>query len=259
MNLRQAAPYALAGVLALALARPGSAACSAGSGQKTAALIELYTSEGCSSCPPAEQTLARLQASARGGSEWYALALHVNYWDYLGWQDPYAQPIFSERHHWLVQANRQRVVYTPHFFVSGAEISGQEAALRAELARVNRNPAGAHIQLDLTEAADGVQQVHASARAAGNGEPLALYVALAENHLVSRVARGENGGATLSHEHVVRSWMGPFPLFDGSAQMQQDLSDADNRRLAHGELVAFVENQQTGQVLQALGLASCKP
>jgi hypothetical protein len=200
-----------------------------------------------------------LRSTLGEAPQWYALALHVNYWDYIGWQDPYAQAIFSERHQWLVQSNRHRVVYTPHFFVSGAEQPGQPEALRSELARVNADPAGARIRLALTEAGQGGLNLQVSASAPAGDDTLELFVALTENHLVSNVARGENRGATLTHEHVVRSWMGPFRLVDGSAQQQLALSAADQQRFAHGELVAFVQNERTGQVLQAVGLPACTP
>jgi hypothetical protein len=124
---------------------------------------------------------------------------------------------------------------------------------------VNRDPAAAQIQLALSNAGNGGLRVQASAQAPGSTDALALYVALTQNHLVSKVARGENGGSTLTHEHVVRSWMGPFRLVDGSSQMQVELSAADQGRLAQGELVAFVENERTGHVLQAVGLPACRP
>ncbi len=248
----------LAATFAWALASPGGAACIVRSGPQTAALVELYTSEGCSSCPPAEKILAQLGRGADRGA-WYALALHVNYWDYIGWQDPYAQAIFADRQRWLVQTNQHRVVYTPHFFVAGTEVAGEEEALRTYMAQVNQRPAAADIELGVTDAGGGALRLQAAAHAANGADPLALYLALTEKHLVSRVARGENGGATLTHEHVVRTWLGPFALLDGTTRVQHELTVADKQRFERGELVAFVENERTGLVLQAVGLPACTP
>lgn len=245
--------------VALSAAGASQAACSAHSGAQTAALIELYTSEGCSSCPPAEKTLASLPQLLGDPTRWAALALHVDYWDYIGWQDPYAQAAFSERQHWLVQANHHRTVYTPHFFVNGAELAGGAGELRQALDRVSRTPAAAQVQLQVADAPDGALRVQASASAPTQGDPLALYVALNQGNIESKVARGENGGSTLHHQHVVRSWMGPYPLADGAARVQHDLDPAERGRFEQGELVAFVENQRSGAVLQVVSLGACKP
>ena len=109
-------------LLAATLPASAGAACDARSGPNTAALVELYTSEGCSSCPPADRQLSHLADSLDASAEVVPLALHVGYWDRLGWADRFAQDRFAQRQDWLVQANRQRTVYTPQFFVAGAEI-----------------------------------------------------------------------------------------------------------------------------------------
>ncbi len=112
------------------------AACDARSGQKTAALIELYTSEGCSSCPPADQQLSRLRQALDPAAEAVPLALHVDYWDYIGWKDPYAQAAFGERQNWLVQANQHKTIYTPQFFVGGTEVRSWRGGLREQVRQV---------------------------------------------------------------------------------------------------------------------------
>ncbi len=259
MNTVPAIVGVTAALMAAMLPSAAAAACSAASGARTVGLVELYTSEGCSSCPPAERTLARLGAAPQGGRDWVTLAWHVDYWDYIGWRDPYAQPAFAERQHWLVQANGHRTVYTPHFFVNGVESDSEVDALRDELTRLEAKRADADIHLDVAPAASGGLQFSAAAQARASADPLALYVAVTENHLVSKVARGENGGATLAHEHVVRSWMGPFPLVDGAALVHRELSAADAGRFSRGELVAFVEDQKSGRVLQSLALPACTP
>ena len=99
----------------LALAQGGS--CSARSGDAVTPVIELYTSEGCSSCPPADRWLSRLKAD----TPVVALAFHVNYWNYLGWRDPYATAETTDRQHRIRAATNGKYVYTPHVVVNGGD------------------------------------------------------------------------------------------------------------------------------------------
>ena len=105
------------GVVILACMSDASRACNTGSGPDRAALVELFTSEGCSSCPPADQRLGRFPDREPGADKVAALAWHVDYWDYIGWKDTLAQAAFSARQRWLVGANRHATLLTPHFFV----------------------------------------------------------------------------------------------------------------------------------------------
>src|SRR5229473_3943230 len=104
-------------ILAIALLMPtvSFAACDVKSGPKAAALVELYTSEGCSSCPPADRQLSRLREALDPTAVVVPLSLHVDYWDYIGWKDPFARGEFAKRQTWLAHANQQGFVYTPHF------------------------------------------------------------------------------------------------------------------------------------------------
>ena len=95
------------------------AACDLTSGPKTAALVELYTSEGCSSCPPADKRLSQFPSTQYPYSQVVPISLHVDYWDYIGWREPFAQAQFAERQSWLVRTNGHKTVYTPHFFCLG--------------------------------------------------------------------------------------------------------------------------------------------
>ena len=96
--------------------------CVSESGPSTAALVELYTSEGCSSCPPAERWLGGLPALPR--HRVVPLALHVDYWDYIGWKDPYAKREFSLRQRKLSQLQRMALVYTPQVMLQGRDFRG---------------------------------------------------------------------------------------------------------------------------------------
>jgi len=257
MKLGTAAIWTIAGISALVPPGTAFAACNVHSGQRTAALIELYTSEGCSSCPPADQELTHLRGSLGPDAEEFALALHVNYWDSIGWPDPYAQGIFSERQRWLVQANHHGVVYTPHFFVSGTEQPPGEDTLREEVRRVNARPAQADIQLAANQASNGGLALEAVAHAPASTDPVALYLAIAESRLVSQVLRGENGGKTLTHDHVARIWLGPIAFSGGEARLHRETALPREANFAQLEVTAFVQDERTGRILQAVGLQPC--
>ncbi len=228
------------------------AACEIASGPKTAALVELYTSEGCSSCPPADRQMRRLREALDPGAQAVPLALHVGYWDYLGWKDPYADPAFAGRQEALVRANRQRTLYTPQFFVNGVELRAARTSLREAVRRLNETAATADIRLSASAPSKDMLRLSARASAAG-GAPLDLYVALAESELASQVARGENAGVTLEHDHVVRQWLGPVRFTGAAAHLERGLRLPAAWNRSHLELAAFVQDPATGRVLQAVG------
>lgn len=243
-------------------------ACAVDSGPTTRALVELYTSEGCSSCPPADQRLSGLPDARLSAEQVVPLALHVDYWDYIGWSDPYAQAVFGERQRWLVKANRGSTVFTPHMFVSGKEVSDWRNGLLLEVQRVARLPARAQLRVraEATKAAKaGMLNIDVEASATTSvqatpqptAHPLALFIAITEDGLVSRVKAGENAGATLSHEHVVRRWLGPTELVRGSAAIHQTI--ALDARWQRGQLgvVAFVQDMSSGEVLQVVASGHC--
>ena len=241
----------------IGFAATGYAACDARSGPKTAALVELYTSEGCSSCPPADRQLSRLRQTLDPAAEVVPLALHVDYWDYIGWKDAYAQEAFGERQSWLVHANQQKTVYTPQFFVGGSELRSWQGALRDKVRRLNILPAAAAIRVQADVNASGALALRADARTPAGAGPAALYLALAESGLATKVMRGENGGATLMHDHVVREWIGPIRLAGGAAQAQREIALPEVWNRAQLEVVAFVQDERSGSVLQALSAQHC--
>ncbi|HEY5365726.1 MAG TPA: DUF1223 domain-containing protein [Casimicrobiaceae bacterium] len=241
----------------LAMPTMAVAGCDAQSASVTAALVELYTSEGCSSCPPADARLSHLDRALEAGAKAIPLALHVGYWDYLGWNDPFAQDAFARRQEWLVHVNHHATVYTPHFFVGGTEIDLAPAALPEAVQKVNATRAAANIRVQARIGADAQLVVDADATTAARARPAALYVAVTENGLTSQVARGENGGATLHEDHVVRAWLGPFDLSAGAVHAQRTLALPAGWKRDQLDVVAFVEDPQTGAVLQAVSAASC--
>jgi hypothetical protein len=122
------------------------AACERSSPPHTVALVELYTSEGCSSCPPADRWLSGL-AARYGADRIVPLSLHVDYWDYIGWQDPYAQRQFGERQRELGRFATSPTIYTPEVFVGMRELRNwrDPVTFDRRLQEINRQPAGAEI------------------------------------------------------------------------------------------------------------------
>lgn len=163
----------------------------------TPVLVELFTSEGCSSCPPADQALAFLaDKQPVGGVEVVALSFHVDYWNRLGWADPFSRAQYSERQ--SVYARGSGEVYTPQMVVDGeAAFVGSQ---RAALAALEKKKGAPRVSLPLSVRAKGRALEVTVAVPAG----LEVWVALAEDGLVSRVTAGENEGKTLPHAWVVR-------------------------------------------------------
>lgn len=249
----------LKAILAMSLLSPtfSWAACDVQSGPRTAALVELYTSEGCSSCPPADKRLSEFPAGAYGSDKVVPISLHVDYWDYIGWKEPFAQPQFSERQSRLVHANGHKTVFTPHFFVSGKEVRDWRGRLDTELNRITSTPARASIRIHAESRAAGAISVAGSATAMSDSSHLALFVALTEDKLTSSVLAGENRGITLSHDHVVRHWIGPVALNGGHIDFKDKVMTRPAWNAARLGIAAFVQDLGTGQVLQAVGASQC--
>jgi hypothetical protein len=256
------------GVLAAALAASVQGAqCVAKSGPNTAALVELYTSEGCSSCPPADRWLSGLSAQGYVPERVVPLALHVDYWDYIGWKDPYAKRAFSQRQRKLTQLQRLALVYTPQVMLQGRDFRGWGTpAFEQALAQINARPARADIALELLPPGSSTLMVRVSAtlvdasQAEGAGpkpEEAHLYLAAYESRPESRVSAGENRGRTLSHDHVVLEWQGPLAFSGPRLTQERALPLLPGAQRANSGVVAFVQNRRTAEVLQVLMLPSC--
>jgi hypothetical protein len=263
---------ALGACFASGLATAAGAVCTARSPAHRVALVELYSSEGCNSCPPADDWLSQWKNS--GATQGIVpLALHVDYWNSLGWTDRFSQHRFTERQQTLTDLAGGHVLYTPEIFVAGRELRdwSRPDSFQSRIGKLVAEPAQAHIALQLTPQAKGAFDVDAqfasnAAQAAGS---LNGYLAVYENSLTSHVGAGENSGVTLHHERVVRQWIGPVPLVGGNAQIRRVLrlgeADAGTKADASADapagrfgVVAFVENDATGDVLQVAELAACE-
>lgn len=250
---------ALAGLLLLAwntcllAATPG---CSASSGSIRAALLELFTSEGCSSCPPADRWLSELRGNTGSQSQLVPLAFHVDYWNQLGWTDRYSKPVFSARQRWIADVNHTRLIYTPQFVLDGKDWRPTRDGMPG-IHYDRKSTAELHLELEL--AMDGQLEVRGEARMRTPIDGAQVYLALYENNLASRIDAGENAGSQLTHNFVVRDLFGPIRLpASGVSSVRHGFSlSADWKRDNLG-VSAFVQNARTGEVYQALQRPVCK-
>jgi hypothetical protein len=174
-----------------------STTCRATSGKNVPAIVELYTSEGCSSCPPADRWLSQQIANTDYSTKMIALAFHVDYWDYIGWKDAYARADFGTRHSSLVRANGSSTVYTPQLFINGRD----DRSWRVGVAGMNSTPARAMIDVE-AEWRDG--KLAFRGRITEGNDTMRIRYAVVENGISTVVKAGENAGEILKQDAVVR-------------------------------------------------------
>lgn len=215
-------PWALFGLLALACQKPAptanelppnAAAVQVQSStsatnpvqQRPAAVLELFTSEGCSSCPPADEALAAITDRAKAeGRRVFTLELHVDYWDYLGWSDPFGSPLHGRRQSAYAERFGKIGIYTPQLVVNGryelvgSDSRGAQARIEEALAETPR----ASVTVDARHTPDGVEVTYR----VDTPTPIDLRLAVADDRAQTRVLRGENADRQLVHRHVVRAF-----------------------------------------------------
>ena len=235
----------------------GANSCTATSGDTTTALLELYTSEGCSSCPPADAWLATFRTNGLYPGRVVPLALHVDYWNYLGWEDPYSRKLFSERQHHMARLHRAHTVYTPQFILNGSEFRRWHNQGEAAIKRVSLAAPRADIALTLAQQANSMDIV-AEAHTKDSSDRADMFIVIYENNLSTHIRAGENKGRRLRHEFVARRWLGPIPLAkDGTAYLKQQLVLDKAWKANDLGVAAFVQDRVSGEVWQALARPSC--
>src|SRR5690349_5762498 len=193
----------------LALAVPGSgagaASCTAESGARRVALLELYTSEGCDSCPPADRWVSALPGRGLDTGRVVTLGFHVDYWNYLGWSDPFARADYSARQRAASQRNRSTVDYTPQLLLNGADYRRGffKDDIVDRVKAVNEQRPGARISLKLTTGT-GVLSVQGAALVSevSRRADAQAFLAVYEDKLATAVSSGENRGKQLRHDYV---------------------------------------------------------
>lgn len=223
--------------------------CTVRSGPFRNPLVELYTSEGCSSCPPADRWLSAITPGA-AQPHVVPIAFHVGYWDYIGWKDALADPRFTQRQRALAEAARRPNVYTPQVLLDGRDTPGWHRAGTLEsIEGTMRSPAKAVLEIS-RRAGTGPIVADVRVEVPQRASKLELVVAVTEDRLSNRVTAGENRGATLQHRHVARD-IATFPV-DASRTVQVRFEPKPDWKLRDTRLVAFVQDRSTGEVLQAL-------
>src|SRR5262252_7106751 len=189
-RMRAARPMktlALLVLTALAVGNAASAAeCSAYTGPHTTALVELYTSEGCDTCPPADHWLSSLFSRGFRPDQVVPLSLHVDYWDYIGWKDPFGRAEFSARQRKLAAMRRPVIVYTPQVVLQGQDFRRWASDdFNEEVSRINARAARARISLSIRSVEPKAIRADLSATLSDAAERknAAVYLAAYENRL----------------------------------------------------------------------------
>jgi hypothetical protein len=216
--------------------------CAAQSASTLTPVIELYTSEGCSSCPPADQWVSTLKtANAKG--QVVAQAFHVNYWDYIGWTDRFAAPAYTTRQKQISSANKLDGIYTPQLVKNGVTTRGFSSNI------TSTEPARAQIALAQTAA----ESFEATVTPTDAQTAWSAYFTVTEHGHVSRVTAGENKGETLAHDFVVRQYV-QLGSYTGAQKLKLSTLGVNDKNPRQINLV--VTDSKTGKPLQALS-AGC--
>ena len=239
-----------------------SAECTVRSGPTTNVLVELFTSEGCDSCPPADRWFSRLGRGATGPQRTIPLAFHVDYWDYIGWKDRFGNALFTERQRALAKAANSTRVYTPQVVVAGRDFPPwrDEAEASRAFEAASSKPARAMISVVSRPPKDRqvLSSVAVSLVSGERAADTATFVAVVESGLSSRVTAGENRGATLLHDHVVRELI-VTPSQGADTTFANIVTFPPERSLERSAIVVFVQNLKSGEILQALRAPICRP
>lgn len=211
------------------------------SGDKRNTLIELYTSEGCSSCPPAEEFLNTLTKDKSLWKKWVPIALHVQYWDYIGWKDHFATRENGQRQSRYANLQRASTVYTPAFMVNGS--SWRRGRIFTNSLPSDNSSAG---NLIVTIKGKSVNATYKSK----NNSSLKLNVAVLGMDLTTKIERGENEGRTAKHEFVV---VGFDDAESENRSWNINLPDLHYNKAKEYALAVWVSEKNNPTPLQAVG------
>jgi hypothetical protein len=220
-------------------------------------VAELFTSEGCSSCPPADALLQQIASqSPVDRVEVIGLEEHVDYWDRLGWRDPFSSATFTNRQSEYARVFRSGQIYTPLLVVDGAfeAVGSDKTAVRAAIAAAAARPAATvHVSATATNDRARVEVSVDMPTPLGRKGSADVVVAIVEDGLVTRVQRGENGGRTLPHSAVVRALnaIGTIPAEVSGRSVSVYLPLSQGWRTSQLRAVGFVQERETRRVLGA--------
>lgn len=212
------------------------------------AVVELFTSEGCSSCPPADALVARVQQEDKDLPV-YILAFHVDYWDRLGWKDVFSDAAYTDRQKHYASLLKLPTIYTPEIVVNGRKefVGSNEPALRQAIDNSLKEAADTRVSLTQVKFSGG--QLQWQAQTGTKDAAIDLVVAVVEHHATTDVKGGENHGRTLSHVQIVRGLQIVPP--DGRGNAQGHLEWPAGLSVADAETVAFLQDRNSGKILGA--------
>lgn len=231
-------------------------------GERVPVLVELFTSEGCSSCPPADTLLMQLdQLQPVAGAEVIALSEHVDYWNQLGWKDPFSSPLFSRRQEIYSSVFGGDSIYTPQMVVDGGRefVGSRVSQAREEIAKAAGQKKAAVTLKPLQTRANEIQlaiNVEHLPRIQ-SGDSVEVLLAVAESNLNSSVSRGENSGRKLVHSAVVRK-LETVGQVDGNKDQfatTQSVNLEKGWQRENLKIVVFVQARASRKIL---GVASLK-
>jgi len=212
---------------------------------QTPVVVELFTSEGCSSCPPADALLMKL--SQQGGSELVLLGEHVDYWNYIGWTDRFSSAQFSQRQGAYGSALHSST-YTPQMVIDGSrELVGSDASeAQREIAAASKQPKPAQVTLRW----EGANRLHVSVQSSAQ-ETGSVLLAITEDGLTTAVQAGENNGTTLHHAAVVRQLRKVDNLQNGALQTTVDVPVRPDWNQAKLKVAVLVQDPSSMKILGA--------
>ena len=209
------------------------------SGTKQAQLVELYTSEGCSSCPPADKWLSTLKDDPALFKDLVPIAFHVDYWDYIGWKDPFASPLHTQRQRTYARFGHISQIYTPGLVVDNKE---WRAWFRGQRTLPKSNKTSGELDVVLND--NNILNVNYS-----KNQPMELHVAYLGMGLSTEVKAGENRNRQLNHDFVALNYL----ALPGSQNWDILLPSIPEKGQEKTALAVWVSDRNTKEVLQAVG------
>jgi len=239
-----------------------TAICEDRSGGLRAQLIELYTSEGCSSCPPADRWLSTLVPKVVKAEEVVPLAFHVDYWDRLGWRDRFADPSYAARQYASAKVSGSGFVFTPQVVLAGRNFAAWSSI--GSVQKVVRDASAVApdasfvLRQHLVTSGRIEFEVQAQLRQGVSLNNVRVHAALFQNGLVTDVAKGENSGNQLHHDYVVRKLLTSKAIdHSGKIRFQERFTLPDDAQMRMMGMAVFAQDAETGVVLQAMSAPLC--
>jgi hypothetical protein len=227
--------------------------CSISNAQTNPVIIELFTSQGCSSCPAADKNLTEILLRAKKeGRPVYGLSFHVDYWNYIGWKDPYSSKGFTARQRQYGEQMNLRSIYTPQMIVNGSQefVGSNESESKSAVEVAMKQKPIYTISISNLTAANGKLSFHYSLDKMPNNE--IINIAIVERETENYVPRGENSGRKLHHNNVVRSF-----VTNPSKQRQDVELNLPEMNLQKASIIVYLQNKEwqvVGAVAKELNL-----